>query len=531
MMNKLMSYKQNTKKSMLTIAVIALAIILAGTLALNPIGKGDKVLAASAPIPINLIYYGSNTSSVTAAIIAAHPEFLVDNSPAGPWGGDANVSEYMAAGIKYFEYLDGGYEGTQARAIPNDLQSNLNYITAVAKEGAYGIFLDEVSDSPDAASISYLSAIYNAAHTLGLKVAFNTGVSSFSSVLMNYCDYMNSSETWGNNTLTSSQTTYGSRIWMETEGVTSASAAATLTEGAWNDGILAEYACGDYNDLPSWLSSYISLIAGTSPSTPVVSSPNITTTSLANGTVGTAYSQTLAATGGTAPYTWKISSGTLPAGLSFSTKGVISGTPTTACDPSVTFEVVDNNSMTAAESLAITINSMTVSTSTLSITTSALPSGTVGSAYSQTLSATGGTTPYSWTISSGTLPSGLTLSSSGVISGTPTTAIDPSVTFEVIGNNGSTATKALSITIGSAVAVTGSTTGNTTGVVESKGIATGATNEYDLYLKITSTTVSGVKVGQEVWLAATTTNFPNLLTVGATVTGNLNDSLGWWVLN
>jgi len=361
-MKKSISFNRNVKKSILTIATNGLAVLVAATLALNPIGKGSEVLAATAPVPVNLIYYGSNTSSVTAAIIAVHPEFLVDNSPAGPWGGDANVSEYMAAGIKYFEYLDGGYEGTQARAIPNDLQSNLNYITAVAKEGAYGIFLDEVSDSPNATSISYLSQIYNAAHALGLKVAFNTGVSSFSTVLMNYCDYMNSSETWGNNTLTSSQITYGSRIWMETEGVTSASAAAVLTEGAWNDGILAEYACGDYNDLPSWLSSYISLIAGISPSSPVISSPSITTTSLANGTVGTAYSQTLAATGGVAPYTWEITSGTLPAGLSFSANGVISGTPTIASDPPITFEVIANNGLTATKTLSVTIGSVVAAT-------------------------------------------------------------------------------------------------------------------------------------------------------------------------
>ena len=46
----------------------------------------------------------------------------------------------MLAGIKYFEYLDGGYEGTVSRSIPNDLQSNLNYLMAAETAGAYGIF-------------------------------------------------------------------------------------------------------------------------------------------------------------------------------------------------------------------------------------------------------------------------------------------------------------------------------------------------------------------------------------------------------
>ena len=87
-----------------------------------------------------------------------------------------------------------------------------------------------------------------------------------------------------------------------------------------------------------------------------VSAPlNITTTSLQSGTIGITYSQTLAATGGTSPYNWSINSGSLPAGLSLSSSGVISGTPTAAGSPtSVTFKVTDANSLTATQSLSIT---------------------------------------------------------------------------------------------------------------------------------------------------------------------------------
>jgi transglutaminase/protease-like cytokinesis protein 3 len=77
----------------------------------------------------------------------------------------------------------------------------------------------------------------------------------------------------------------------------------------------------------------------------------------------------------------------------------------------------------------ITIN-VSVS-STLSITTSTLPGGMVGSSYSATLSATGGTPPYSWSIVSGSLPSGLTLSTAGVISGTPSSTGTFSFTVQV----------------------------------------------------------------------------------------------------
>ena len=69
-----------------------------------------------------------------------------------------------------------------------------------------------------------------------------------------------------------------------------------------------------------------------------------------------AYSATLAATGGTAPYTWSISAGTLPAGLSLkATTGAITGTPTTAVTSSVTFRVTDSAARTTTKALSIAI--------------------------------------------------------------------------------------------------------------------------------------------------------------------------------
>ena len=68
----------------------------------------------------------------------------------------------------------------------------------------------------------------------------------------------------------------------------------------------------------------------------------------------------------------------------------------------------------------------------LTITTTSLPSSQLGVAYSQTLAATGGTTPFTWSIVSGTLPAGLTLNAStGVISGTPTTPQTANFTVKV----------------------------------------------------------------------------------------------------
>ncbi len=158
--------------------------------------------------------------------------------------------------------------------------------------------------------------------------------------------------------------------------------------------------------------------------------------------MGTAYSQTLAATGDT-PITWSIESGSLPAGLSLeASTGIISGIPTTVGTASFTVKAT-NASGSDTKALSIDIVSQPVAPA---ITTSSLPGGTVGTAYSQTLAATGDT-PITWSIESGSLPEGLSLESeTGVISGIPTTVGTASFTVKATNAAGSD-TKALSIDI------------------------------------------------------------------------------------
>lgn len=149
---------------------------------------------------------------------------------------------------------------------------------------------------------------------------------------------------------------------------------------------------------------------------PVAQAFVVTNTSFADGTVGLAYYQQLNSNGGVAPVTWSLASGSLPAGLSLSTDGIISGTPTTIGLSTFTALATDAGSATASKELTIQVNYAPVV-----VTTPGLPSCTVGSAYSKSLNATGGTGSFTWAISGGALPTGLSLSSSGVISGTPTT--------------------------------------------------------------------------------------------------------------
>ncbi len=147
----------------------------------------------------------------------------------------------------------------------------------------------------------------------------------------------------------------------------------------------------------------------------------ITTSSLPGGTTGSAYPSTaLQASGGVSPYAWSLSSGTMPAGLSLTAGGAISGTPTMAGSYPLTFTVTDSSSTPQTAKAALTLTISAVQPPTLTLTTTTLADATLNTAYSATLTVSGGVSPYTFSLAGGTsLPAGLTLSSAGVISGTP----------------------------------------------------------------------------------------------------------------
>jgi hypothetical protein len=91
----------------------------------------------------------------------------------------------------------------------------------------------------------------------------------------------------------------------------------------------------------------------------VQANPTVTTASLPDGAIAASYSQTLAANGGTAPLTWSLTGGSLPAGVTVSAAGVVSGTPTQAGAFSPTFTVTDSASRTNAKNLPFNIAAAT----------------------------------------------------------------------------------------------------------------------------------------------------------------------------
>ncbi|WP_370677749.1 Ig-like domain repeat protein [Pleomorphomonas sp. PLEO] len=275
--------------------------------------------------------------------------------------------------------------------------------------------------------------------------------------------------------------------------------------------------------------------------TVAVNAPTISLTpsSLPNATVGTAYSQTLTASGGTAPYSYMVTTGVFPTGMSFVVAtGVMSGTPAAAGSFNFTVTATDAGGYTGSAAYAITVDgvtpaialsaspssvmagtsvtltatlsggvspggtvtfkdggttlgsdtisggaasystsslaagshaitavyggdtnniaatssavTVTVSAPTISLTPASLPNATVGTAYSQTLTASGGTAPYSYVVTAGTLPAGLSFdATSGVLSGTPATAGSFNFTVTATDAGGYTGSAAYVVTVAS----------------------------------------------------------------------------------
>lgn len=138
----------------------------------------------------------------------------------------------------------------------------------------------------------------------------------------------------------------------------------------------------------------------------------VTTDLLAQATEGVIYGESLAAKGGTPPYSWSIGI-PMPDGLSVSPTGAISGIPLTNGNFNLPLTVTDSIGNTASNTAVLTIDPAPV----LQIDTTAIPQAVIGISYDTQLNASGGIFPYTWSLTSGILPSGIILSPDGLLSG------------------------------------------------------------------------------------------------------------------
>jgi uncharacterized protein YdaL len=146
----------------------------------------------------------------------------------------------------------------------------------------------------------------------------------------------------------------------------------------------------------------------------------VTTSALPAGTVGQTYRAAMSATGGVAPYTWAVTTGKLPAGLTLDrSTGAITGTPTASTNSTVVITATDSS--TPSPATVTKTFTLTVRPAPLLIVSASLPSGKVNQPYSTPVTAMGGTAPYVWSASK--LPAGVAINTTtGVLSGKPTKA-------------------------------------------------------------------------------------------------------------
>lgn len=233
-----------------------------------------------------------------------------------------------------------------------------------------------------------------------------------------------------------------------TEGGAAGAKVYTLSSGALPDGLSLNAATGAVTGVPTVANTFNFDITVTDADENtdtltcqivVAAVPAITTASpLAGATVGRSYTANQTSTGGTAPKVWTASA--LPTGLAINAStGQITGTPTETASPATILPVLtDANSVaSAAHPLELTV------AAAVAWSTSSLPGGTVGTAYDQDVTSTGGTAPVAITLASGALPNGLSLldngDRTGTISGTPTAAGLFSYVLRATDANGSTA--------------------------------------------------------------------------------------------
>ncbi len=228
--------------------------------------------------------------------------------------------------------------------------------------------------------------------------------------------------------------------WTDSSGEETGDKCAWITPGTSGGSFDLTTSTGTYAVQTTWANDGSGGNGACEGSHAIVTNPGggntVTVTSPGNqsGTVGTAVSLQIRATDSASGQTLTYSATGLPAGLSISSSGLISGTPTTAGTSSVTVTATDTTGAHGSATFTWTISNPTGNTVT--VTSPGNQSGTVGTAVSLQIRATDSASGQTLTYSATGLPAGLSISSSGLISGTPTTAGTSSVTVTATDTTG-----------------------------------------------------------------------------------------------
>ena len=373
--------------------------------------------------PTNAPYCGYYTSVVTINVTLAPPPTVTAISPtAGPLAGGTSV---RITGTNFTGATKVTFGG---KPVPNFTINSATQITAVTPSGGAAGTVDAVVSNPfystaTSAADQFTYVVAPVANAASATVAHG---SSANAVALN---------------ITGGAPTSVAVSTAASHGTATASGTSiTYTPNA------------SYSGTDTFAYTATNVAGTSAPATVTVTVSNGTVTyapaSPPNGLGNAAYNQSLAsATGGTAPYTYAVTSGALPAGLTLSTDGTLSGTPTAAGTFNFAVTATDSSTGTGPFSATSGPLSMVVTAPAITLSPTSLGGGSVGTAYSQMVAASGGVAPYTYAVSNGALPAGLTLSSAGVLSGTPTAG--GSFNFSVVATdaNGFTGSRAYTLTV------------------------------------------------------------------------------------
>jgi hypothetical protein len=174
------------------------------------------------------------------------------------------------------------------------------------------------------------------------------------------------------------------------------------------------------------------------------------TESIPQFTLGVFQEFVLEPSGGTPPYTFEITQGSLPPGLTFDSDGTISGTAEAAGTFTPFFKLTDSASDHLTQAMEVQVaesETGTTTTSTLTFITESIPQFTVGVFQEFALEASGGTPPYTFEATQGNLPQGLNLDADGTISGTGETPGTSTVFFKLTDSAADHLTQAMEVTV------------------------------------------------------------------------------------
>jgi hypothetical protein len=199
-----------------------------------------------------IVYYEWHNATQDARLLAALPEFLIDNTPAGLWHSNCDSAKFQAVGIHVFSYITCSY-GTY------DLNTNLAYIDAIAAEGTYGVFADEASLSATA----YNQALYDRCQAKGLKLILNPGsTEGLNADIYTAADFVMTDEQYAGRAPVAIEAANLAQTIVIGTGCTTASQAATRTQAAWANGFAYSWheLSAKYASLPDYFEDYLTLL-------------------------------------------------------------------------------------------------------------------------------------------------------------------------------------------------------------------------------------------------------------------------------